>query len=176
MTQEQEGYWWCAECREEVDAACVTYQEKHEACGHPVTWVEPHDPIARLRDELGEARRESVEWKKLYEQTSKHFDTATQEAARLKAELEEAKGARQAAWDSEYEARTALKEREADLLAKVEAAWEALESIMTGAKNYGSGAPEKVAHVCMMLSREAEKGLWALALKSAWKSKQGETR
>ncbi len=29
-------YWYCENCTEEVDPSCVTYQELHDRCGHPV--------------------------------------------------------------------------------------------------------------------------------------------
>ena len=36
-----EGYWWCPECEEECIWSRVTSEEKHDTCGHPVTWIEP---------------------------------------------------------------------------------------------------------------------------------------
>jgi len=30
------GFWWCANCKQEVGAHHVTYQERHEDCGHAV--------------------------------------------------------------------------------------------------------------------------------------------
>jgi hypothetical protein len=45
------GYWWCPNCREEVDSRNVTFQEKHENCGHSVDWIEEHinDAISELK-------------------------------------------------------------------------------------------------------------------------------
>jgi hypothetical protein len=40
-----EGYWWCDVCLKEVHAACVTYEEKHDGCGHPVIWI---DSVGKL--------------------------------------------------------------------------------------------------------------------------------
>lgn len=37
-------YWYCPNCREELLVSRVTYQEKCDACGHPVVWVEGIDP------------------------------------------------------------------------------------------------------------------------------------
>jgi hypothetical protein len=49
-----ESYWWCPNCREEVDGHHVTYQEQHEACGHLVEPITPeeHGRIAVLEDEM----------------------------------------------------------------------------------------------------------------------------
>lgn len=46
-----EGYWWCAECKEEVAGCRVTYQELHEDCGHPVVWIESHVTNWQARSE-----------------------------------------------------------------------------------------------------------------------------
>lgn len=35
-----EGNWWCDNCRLECDESTVTYAEMHEACGHPVRWIQ----------------------------------------------------------------------------------------------------------------------------------------
>jgi chromosome segregation ATPase len=49
-----ESYWWCPNCREEVDGHHVTYQEQHEACGHLVESITPEkqERIAELEDEM----------------------------------------------------------------------------------------------------------------------------
>ena len=36
-----EGYWWCRNCKAEIGAYHVTYQECHEDCGHKVEWITP---------------------------------------------------------------------------------------------------------------------------------------
>lgn len=36
-----EGYWWCPNCKAEIGAYHVTYQEYHEDCGHKVEWITP---------------------------------------------------------------------------------------------------------------------------------------
>jgi DNA repair exonuclease SbcCD ATPase subunit len=55
-----ESYWWCPNCREEVDGHHVTYQEQHEACGHLVESIsitpEKQERIAKLEAELAKAR------------------------------------------------------------------------------------------------------------------------
>jgi len=33
-------YWWCSNCKEEVDGGRVTFEEMHDDCGHPVAWIE----------------------------------------------------------------------------------------------------------------------------------------
>ena len=38
---EVQGYWWCPECEEECIWSRVTSEEKHDTCGHSVTWIEP---------------------------------------------------------------------------------------------------------------------------------------
>lgn len=38
--EESDGYWWCPECKEEVIACTVTFQELHENCGCAVIWKE----------------------------------------------------------------------------------------------------------------------------------------
>lgn len=35
------GYWWCPNCKAEIGAYHVTYQECHEDCGHKVEWITP---------------------------------------------------------------------------------------------------------------------------------------
>ena len=40
---ELKPYWYCEECCEEVDGSCVTFQELHDRCGHPVIWIEPRN-------------------------------------------------------------------------------------------------------------------------------------
>ena len=51
-----ESYWWCPNCREEVDWYHVTYQEQHEACGHLVESIsitpEKQERLAELEAEL----------------------------------------------------------------------------------------------------------------------------
>lgn len=51
------GHWWCPKCQESVTSTRVTFQENHDACGHPVTWVEFREapspsPDAGLREAL----------------------------------------------------------------------------------------------------------------------------
>lgn len=55
------GYWWCAECHEEVDCHRVSSQELHDTCGRPVVWVEPQDPVDLLRDQLAALQAENAE-------------------------------------------------------------------------------------------------------------------
>jgi hypothetical protein len=38
-------YWWCWNCAEEVDPRCVTFQEIHDRCGHPVDSVTDEVPL-----------------------------------------------------------------------------------------------------------------------------------
>jgi len=51
-----ESYWWCPNCREEVDGHHVTYQEQHEVCGHLVESIsitpEKQERLAELEAEL----------------------------------------------------------------------------------------------------------------------------
>jgi len=53
-----ESYWWCPNCREEVDGHHVTYQEQHEACGHLVESITPEkqERIAELEAELAKVK------------------------------------------------------------------------------------------------------------------------
>lgn len=50
------AYWYCPNCHEEVDSSRVTWQELHDACGHPVEWIEGIS-IDRLR-EICDAERD----------------------------------------------------------------------------------------------------------------------
>lgn len=50
------AYWYCPNCHEEVDSSRVTWQELHDACGHPVEWIEDI-AIDRIR-EICQAERE----------------------------------------------------------------------------------------------------------------------
>lgn len=34
--QMSKGFWWCPECKQEVDGTNVTFEEFHDACGTPV--------------------------------------------------------------------------------------------------------------------------------------------
>lgn len=34
-----EYYWWCPNCKQAIDPRCVTFEEYHEDCGHPVEWI-----------------------------------------------------------------------------------------------------------------------------------------
>ena len=34
------SYWWCPHCKREVDSGNVTFEEKHDTCGYPVTVIE----------------------------------------------------------------------------------------------------------------------------------------
>ena len=49
-----ESYWWCSNCKEEVDGRRVTFSEKHMDCGHYVECITPeeHGRIAVLEDEM----------------------------------------------------------------------------------------------------------------------------
>lgn len=38
------SYWYCPNCKEEIDPANVTFQELHNACGHAVEWIEGIEP------------------------------------------------------------------------------------------------------------------------------------
>jgi len=38
--EEVKGYWWCPECKIEVDSLNVTFHEFHDACGTSVEWKE----------------------------------------------------------------------------------------------------------------------------------------
>jgi Fe-S-cluster formation regulator IscX/YfhJ len=59
--QEKRSYWWCQNCKAEVDPRSVTYAELHQLCGHPVTVIEPTDTApAPVNAELLEACRELV--------------------------------------------------------------------------------------------------------------------
>lgn len=35
-----DNYWWCPNCKEEIEPHNVTYQEIHELCGRRVQWIE----------------------------------------------------------------------------------------------------------------------------------------
>lgn len=46
-----EGYWWCPNCKAEIGAYHVTYQEYHEDCGHKVEWITPDTaPLSGVRE------------------------------------------------------------------------------------------------------------------------------
>lgn len=45
-----ESYWYCPNCKIEVDPHCVTNTEFHDNCGCPVIWVE--SPIIAAEDAL----------------------------------------------------------------------------------------------------------------------------
>ena len=49
-----ESYWWCSNCKEEVDGRRVTFSEKHMDCGHYVECITPeeHGRIAELEAEV----------------------------------------------------------------------------------------------------------------------------
>lgn len=49
MTDEPNGYWWCPNCKEEIGAYHVTFQEQHEDCGHPVEWIELEKPMRKVK-------------------------------------------------------------------------------------------------------------------------------
>lgn len=36
--EKTKAYWWCPECKQELDGCQVTYQEKCESCGTTVVW------------------------------------------------------------------------------------------------------------------------------------------
>ena len=38
------SYWYCPNCREEIDPTNVTFQELHDSCGHAVEWIEGIEP------------------------------------------------------------------------------------------------------------------------------------
>lgn len=47
------GYWYCVNCKCEVDSRNVTFEELHDSCFCPVKWIEEKNPydigIAVLR-------------------------------------------------------------------------------------------------------------------------------
>ena len=45
-----DGYWWCQNCKAEVGAYHVTYQERHEDCGHPAEWIAPVSALAQAKE------------------------------------------------------------------------------------------------------------------------------
>lgn len=45
----KKSYWYCPNCKEEIDPRNVTFQELHDTCGHAVEWIEGID-IDRLRE------------------------------------------------------------------------------------------------------------------------------
>ena len=51
------GFWWCPECKREVDPIGVTFEENHEVCGYPVAWKKSISCIeldeTRAREILG---------------------------------------------------------------------------------------------------------------------------
>ncbi|TAK89374.1 MAG: hypothetical protein EPO06_11975 [Burkholderiaceae bacterium] len=47
------NFWWCSNCREEVDPARVTFQERHDSCGHAVRWIDAK-PTATIRGTDGQ--------------------------------------------------------------------------------------------------------------------------
>src|ERR1035437_6260039 len=56
------AYWWCPNCKAEVDGSRVTYQEKHDSCGHQVESI----PVGlatydELTAELDAAKKERDE-------------------------------------------------------------------------------------------------------------------
>ena len=55
-----ESYWWCANCKEEVDGSHVTYGEMHDNCGHPVESITPEkqERIAELETALREIQEQ----------------------------------------------------------------------------------------------------------------------
>ena len=38
-TLQDGGQYWCPLCKEAIPPECVTFQENHDKCGHPVEWV-----------------------------------------------------------------------------------------------------------------------------------------
>lgn len=65
------GYWWCQNCKEEVGSYHVTYQEKHESCGHTVEWIDPVESVSELtalREKLAERDARIAEISKKYDE------------------------------------------------------------------------------------------------------------
>lgn len=61
MSDTQEGFWWCPECKEEVGAYHVTNQERHEQCGSSVEYLQDRslaERNAQLERDLAAALRE----------------------------------------------------------------------------------------------------------------------
>ena len=52
------AFWYCENCKQEVDPINVTYQELHDTCGHPVEWIDLK-PIGN--DEEARKARETIE-------------------------------------------------------------------------------------------------------------------
>jgi hypothetical protein len=77
------GYWWCPECRREVDARNVTFEEAHDTCGRYVVWKEPLHPEASDR-EIAEKIVAIVQSKEGYE--SQAEDELTNLAATIRAD------------------------------------------------------------------------------------------
>lgn len=62
------SYWWCPECKREVDGAQVTFEENHESCGtrvqlcndagklHPKYVEELERQVETLRDLVGDTK------------------------------------------------------------------------------------------------------------------------
>ena len=51
----QYSYWWCHNCKTEVDNTNVTFEEKHDSCGHPVivcTGLSEKSPEAKIAEGL----------------------------------------------------------------------------------------------------------------------------
>lgn len=40
MSAEKLKYWYCPNCRTEVDSRNVTFEEKHDTCGHNAEWIQ----------------------------------------------------------------------------------------------------------------------------------------
>jgi hypothetical protein len=57
--QEKHSYWWCQNCKAEVNPRSVTYTERHDHCGHPVVAVDPAAPTP-VNDELLEALKRAA--------------------------------------------------------------------------------------------------------------------
>ncbi len=119
QTPEPAGYWWCPNCKEEIGAYHVTYQEKHESCGHSVEWITPPTTesveiggksvveqecpycnselhsisarIAELERELQIERGESAESKSALEDQDEEVARLKAENEQLRAELAEAR-------------------------------------------------------------------------------------
>lgn len=56
------AYWWCPECKQEIAAQTVTFQECHEVCGHPAEWIiaEEAGLVETLRAALAQAEDKAM--------------------------------------------------------------------------------------------------------------------
>jgi elongation factor P hydroxylase len=52
VRKSQRGYWFCPYCKKSVDSMCVTFEEIHDSCGHPVAWIDPDNVLQEALDEI----------------------------------------------------------------------------------------------------------------------------